>query len=114
MGPGGAPGPDPPQKEPNERGDGVFVCCGVYGVNETPFGHPPPTGWAKKAVELGYCGSCSAPSLAVLASVSWRTSSALSPDVSKLSCSSPPLSFATFMSPMPVYCPAGAYRGRWA
>jgi hypothetical protein len=44
MGPGGVPGSKPPQKEPNERGGGVFVCCGVYGVNEAPFGHPPPIG----------------------------------------------------------------------
>jgi hypothetical protein len=41
VGPGGVPGSDPLQKEPDERGDGVFVCCGVYGVNAAPFGHPP-------------------------------------------------------------------------
>jgi hypothetical protein len=48
MGPGGVPGSDPPQKEPNEREDGVFVCCGVYGVNETPFGTPHPHARLKK------------------------------------------------------------------
>jgi hypothetical protein len=48
MGPGGVPGSYPPQKEPNERGDRVFVCCAVYGVNEAPFGHPHPQARQKK------------------------------------------------------------------
>jgi hypothetical protein len=63
-----------------------LCVVGFMALTKHLFGHPPRIGRAKKAVEPHCCGSCSAPSSAVPASVSQRTSSALRPGASKPSC----------------------------